>query len=307
MKKLLSAACILTAIAYQPAQARSYNYEFAGQGAHNYVIIDGERYARIPEQSAPRVETPRYELQRQAEPRYELRRVDVPRYETRRVAGPRYETRRVVEIQPRYTTTQYQEETPHLKIAWDVKPYIGVDYGMTDFTFTTYEDDIVDVEEAYNTKPNFWGAVVGLQLNRYMGIEAFYQKSDKATKSFHEATTEFSDASLKTSMSYKAYGVDLLGYLPLYDSLDLVLGLGLAKHDFSASVDVSIFNNSIDRSYKYHEKVSADSMAGRFGLGLQYNINEHLALRAMGRYIDFFDDDEFEKMIEFSLGLRYFF
>ncbi len=294
MKKLLSAACILTAIAYQPAQAQSYYYEQAGQGAHDYVIIDGERYARIPEKSAPRVETPRYELRRESEPRYELRRVDEPRYETRHVAEPL----------PRYATVRYEDEKPHLKIAWDVKPYIGVDYGTTDFSFS--ESDEVNLDEAYNTKPKFWGVVAGLKFNPYLGIEAFYQKSGDDTKK-HNATTEFSYGSIKTSINYKAYGADLLGYLPLNDSLEMVLGLGLAQYKFGGSVKMDIVNTSVNYVYHSNEKVSADSMAGRFGLGMQYNINEHLALRAMGRYVHFFDDDEFEKMIELSLGLRYFF
>ncbi len=289
MKKLILFIPLLTAITYQPAQAQSYYYEHAGQGAHDYVIIDGERYARIPQQPAPRVEIPRYELQRQAEPRYELRRVD----------EPRYETRRVIETQPRYT-----KEPPHLKIAWDVKPYIGIDVGTTDFSFS--ESDEVNLDEAYNTKPKFWGVVAGLKFNPYLGIEAFYQKSGDDTKKYN-AATEFSYGSIKTSMNYKAYGADLLGYLPLTDSLEMVLGLGLAQYKFGGSVKMDVINTSVNYVYHSNEKISADSMAGRFGLGLQYNINEHWAVRATGRYVKFFDDDEFEKMIELSLGLRYFF
>lgn len=300
MKKLFLLVSLFITIAYQLAHARDYyGYEHVEYGAPEYVEIDGVRYTRVPQKVVPNFETPRYELQHEAESRYGLRPVDEPRYAHRRVIKP----------QRYYATARYDDEPSRLKISWDVKPYIGFDLGTTDFSFDkSYKDEEVDVNEVFGTKPKFWGVVAGLKFNPYVGVEAFYQKSSGDTKSFAGGLTEFSAYTLKTAMNFEAYGADLLGYLPLNDNLEMVLGLGLAKYEFKGSIKGHIISPLwSDADGKVKISSDGDSMAGRFGLGVQYGINEHLALRAMARYVKFFDDDDFEKMIELSLGLRYFF
>lgn len=297
MKKLLSAACILTAITYQSAQAQSYYYEQAGQGAPEYIIIDGARYARIPPKAAPRVEPPRYELRREAEPRYELRRVDEPRYEPRPAAEP----------QPRYTTVRYEEDNAsRLNINWKLRPFIGLDVGRADAKLSGDKEDIAVVNDFFEMKPEYWNGIVGLQLTPNVSLELFYEKSIAGRQNSIYRPTEFTDADIGTKFSYTAYGADLLYNLPLHQRIDVLFGLGVAKYDFDMSYEILIYNSSIGAYRTAAAKFSGDDEALRFGLGLQYNLSDSFALRTMGRYVHFLGDD-FKRMLELSLGLRYFF
>ncbi len=279
MKKLLSLVCILTAIAYQPAQARSYNYEFAGQGAHDYVIIEGERYARIPPKAAPR--------------------------------GRQFRVaERVQETSSQKSSDYKQPQKYYLDemAVFDTKPYIGLDFLVSRAKLSNKnEDRAIFKNDIFKNEFNSFGAVVGAKLNPYIGIEAFYQRSLDAKKSDTPMAGEFATAATNTLLSYSAYGMDALLYVPMTQKLELLFSLGYAYYDFDISNKVTITSTSIDISDSRTSKKSHDTGAVRMGIGLQYPMTENLYLRMMARYINFGDSEYFKKMREFSLGVRYMF
>ena len=77
----------------------------------------------------------------------------------------------------------------------DYKPYIGVSYA--------YSDTHNKQGNSYNNSGIFhFGSV----YNKYFGTELFYQYSDKH---------KFDGASALKSTKLQAYGLDMMGYLPL--------------------------------------------------------------------------------------------
>lgn len=255
MKKLLSSVCILTAIAYQPAQARGYVYDSAGYDAPEYVEVDGARYVRIPQVKS----TPRYRLSREDE--------------------WDFEERRVIISQPR---------------EYNVRPYIGLDLSKSKVKFGN-----LGLHEKLNLKEDLedsylsFTAVAGMRLNKYFGIELFFQQSEEKKK----ATHDYGDFWVGFETKFNAYGIDFIGYAPFSQNAELLAALGFGNYNF----DVNMANTTMAGI----EQFSTTGI--RFGAGFQYYLNDNLALRVMGRYVRMTDDYILKNMIEASVGLRYMF
>lgn len=271
MKKLLSYVCILSAIACQPAHARDYyrNYEPVG---HNY-----SDYARVPQERYHRYERP------QSEPK-------------------RYES-------PRFTrlTNEQANDTPLKRkvigeTALPFRPYIGVDGAIGEIK---YEDE--EAKFLFNKSLKRLGVFGGLQFNQYIGLEAFYNTGNVKDKKHSTSFTEFSDLGIKDSLDFTSYGLDLLGYLPVHQSVDIILGLGYGWYKFDAKIDAEFTSYSAGVNETLKLKLKEKDEAIRFSLGAQYLINDNWALRILGRYADFSDGDVIKNMMEVSLGLRYTF
>lgn len=150
--------------------------------------------------------------------------------------------------------------------ALEYTPYVGLDY--------TYSDASQDSGK-YNT-----GTVnVGTSYNDYFGTEIFFQKSD------HETTQG-------TKLDFQAYGLDLMGYLPLGcdQTFNLVGTVGIAHYD----VDSNIMPD--DNGYGY-----------RIGAGVQYNIDEKVSVRALARHVELKEINTVDHLMEWTLGARYSF
>jgi opacity protein-like surface antigen len=271
MKNFLLLAGVVSLMISSPAQAERY-----------YRGDDGYYYVEQPRVSQPKVqyieegeyyerETPRY-----SEPKYTRSSTRYQRVNTE-------------------TARQYQERQAYKEdySVNKVRPYIGFDIGRT---YAKLAD--TDYEDVFEDNVNSISGVVGLKFHKNFGLEAFYQQSDKAKKS-----VDFGMGHLNTSWQYKAYGVDFLGYLPVSQDFELLASLGLAQYDIKAKDSVHAYG--IDAAFS--EKYSEDSLGYRLGLGLQYNINQHLALRAMAHYIQLDKDEDIKHLTEISLGLRYMF
>jgi opacity protein-like surface antigen len=269
MKNFLLLAGVVSLMISSPAQAERY-----------YRGDDGYYYVEQPRVSQPKVqyieegeyyerETPRY-----SEPKY-----------TR--SSTRYQ--RVNEEDAR----QYQEKQAYKEdySVNKVRPYIGFDIGRTYAKLTDTDD-----EDLFKDKNNSISGVIGLKFNKNFGLEAFYQQSDKAKKS-----VDYGIAQMSTSLQYSAYGADFLGYLPVSQDFEVLASLGLAQYDLKAKASGHLYG------IPFSEKDSEDSLGYRFGLGLQYNINQHLALRTMAHYIQLDKDEDIKHLTEISLGLRYMF
>ncbi len=152
--------------------------------------------------------------------------------------------------------------------AYEFTPYVGADYNYTEVASTS-------------VNLNSGSINVGTMYNQYFGTEAFYQLS-----------TDDKKAGDKVHM--QAYGLDLMGYLPLgcEQTVSLIGELGWGGYKFTSKED-----GAVDRNYGY---------GFRYGLGAMYNVDENVSIRAMARYVDL-RNVEIDHMMEYSLGARYTF
>lgn len=157
------------------------------------------------------------------------------------------------------------------------KIYIGADYVYSDIKYknnTTYESD-----SAFNSI----SPVIGFS-SYGLGVEAFYQFSDKNTNKFDYES------------SFSAYGIDLTGEAPLSENFSFIVSIGLAKYKFEIRNPNGI---------KYHQDVNGP----RFGIGLQYEILPHIAFRTMYHYssLNSGSTDFYDAVSEVSGGVRIIF
>ncbi len=179
--------------------------------------------------------------------------------------------------------------------------YIGTDLGFSSLRLSD-EDLNHDIKRSnFNLTGSF-----GVRINSYFGVEAFYTKSDESSKKYTERDAG-ETLSLTAKVSYEGFGVDLLGYVPIEQNLDFLFGVGLASYDFEGNVSAKATSNSSSQSARERGKITTTSEALRLGIGLQYQLTDHVAFRAMGSYVHLFDDDEVKRMLEGSLGLRFMF
>lgn len=270
MKKLLSYVCILAAIACQPAQAREYyrNYEPVG---HN-----SSSYARVPQEK-------QYHYER-------------PQHESRRHESPRF-TRLTDE---QVNNTNFNRKFINLG-TFSLSPYIGVDVAKGE---NKYNESLE--KYLFGKSMKRFGVFSGLQFNQYIGFEAFYNKGGMNKKSYTIEDT-FSELKLKNTMDFTSFGVDLMGDIPIFYSMDIILGLGYGWYTFNTKIDADFYNFLLKLEKEGDVKDKFKDEAIRFSLGAQYLINDKWAFRLLGRYADFLKGDVIKNMMEVSLGLRYTF
>lgn len=178
--------------------------------------------------------------------------------------------------------------------AIEFKPYIGLDYS---YVKASTNDIIVAgvslPSEFY--EDSFHSAIfnAGAKLHKNFGLEAFYQKSTKEDgKNAMLVIGGVPVGTDKIETSFDAYGLDLQGYLPVNEQFEFIGSAGLGQYKFKM------------KGFGYTAK--DDETGYRLGLGAQYNINEHFALRGMAKY-NIIDSDAVDDIKEFSVGLRYSF
>lgn len=162
----------------------------------------------------------------------------------------------------------------------EIEPYIGADYIFTSADFKKAGNLL---KEDYNG-----GAVnIGTRLGKYAGLEAYYQMTGER-KAKHESGSD-----LKSK--FRSYGLDLFGYLPLgcADKVDLLASVGAGNYTLKVKGDPT-------------GEYDKDHMGYRFGIGAQYNFNEHVSARVMGRYT-YVDTKYLDSLMEVNAGLRYTF
>lgn len=144
-------------------------------------------------------------------------------------------------------------------------PYVGVDYGYNDVNY--YNSAIVNV---------------GTNFNKYFGTEVFYQFSD--SKRDNEGNEN----------SMRAYGLDAYGYLPLgcAQTFSLVGTAGIAELDYK-------IKNQDEKRY------NDNGVGYRLGVGVQYAIDENVAVRAIARYTFTDKIDGLDHIMEYTAGVRY--
>nr|QIM10304.1 hypothetical protein PlAlph_0580 [uncultured Alphaproteobacteria bacterium] len=165
--------------------------------------------------------------------------------------------------------------TPAEAIENVYRPYLGINYAHTR-------------ANAKKLRPNYNSAVavLGSVYNRYFGTEVFYQYAGK---------DDFRHQALKNT-TFNAYGLDMLAYLPLgcKGRIAPLATAGIGQYTFKQKFTNGGHND--DHGWGY-----------RFGAGLQYNIDDNWAVRAIARYIHTDKIHNYDHLTEYTAGLRYTF
>ena len=155
--------------------------------------------------------------------------------------------------------------------------------------------------------------VLGARINKYFGLEAFYQQTyeDSVTNEVDPHTLNADDEAYylmnEYITSYKAYGLDLIGYIPLSRYFDLLGSVGVAKYEFTTEANFAIYQfDNMHLQEVLHKEYNDDNVGWRVAAGGQLNIADGVALRVMYRYAKI-GGDVIDDMSEVSMGVRFLF
>jgi len=173
-----------------------------------------------------------------------------------------------------------------------IKPVVGIDYVFSQIDMDDGNDELLESEL------NAFAVSVGARFNKYAGFEVFYQQSEDAEKNIYADRLE----ALSSKVQYKIQGIDIIGYAPVNNNMDFVgsVGITYSKADYSFTY--------LDRISGIAEEIGKDSQKKfgfRLGAGTQYNINEHLSLRLMGRY-NYTGIVGAKNMFDITAGVRFY-
>ena len=176
-----------------------------------------------------------------------------------------------------------------------IQPYVGIDVSKTQLDFGDNELVRFGNLEFFDDNMKNMSFVFGAKFVPTFGAEIYYQNSEETDNYFdtYGGYTQY-------SLSYKSYGADFQIYAPLREKIEMILSLGVGNYDFKAR-GKDKYHSSIETARK-----DFSSVGFRYGVGIEYQINDSLRVRGLARFVD--TDDEYIKSItEFSLGLRYLF
>ena len=155
-------------------------------------------------------------------------------------------------------------------------PYIGVDY-------------VYSQTNAKGLKPYHNAADVrlGSDYSQYFATELFFQQSDSNKR---RPDGEI----LKTS--YRAYGLDLLAYLPLDcgKRFSLLATAGIGEYVYNTKLLPNKHHN--EHGYGY-----------RFGGGFKYALSQNWQTRFVARHVSFDHLHGYDHNMEYSAGIEYHF
>lgn len=201
------------------------------------------------------------------------------------------------------------------------KYYLGLDYNIGSMSAGSKDvafDDLILAAGPINVKPDdvlddqdSLSFVAGARISKYWGLEAFYQQSyDDNTKTSVDTVTlnnPYYHLMNDYTTSFKAYGLDLIGYAPVSPYFDFVGSLGLAQYKFeNKALFTSYYVDHTNPADVVKRNFDEDKIGWRAGIGAQLNIADGVALRAMYRYI-YVGGDLVDDLSEVSFGLRFLF
>ena len=208
--------------------------------------------------------------------------------------------------------------------ASNYKYYIGIDFNKS--TAETNKDKmsfnqgfsnpvVVASDDVVDDQDNI-GIVIGTRPHPNIGIEAFYNRTFNDNKVISVDTNALSPSSnhlVNTFITkYQAFGVDVIGYLPVTDFFDFIAFVGLGQYYFDNEVTHDVADTTggsgADNPYFARESsdFSDDMLAWRVGGGIQFNLGRGVVLRGMYRYINV-NSSNIKYLQEFSVGVRFVF
>lgn len=187
------------------------------------------------------------------------------------------------------------------------KPYLGLDYvhSWTDVQ-SQYDADGTEIE--INKDNMNAGAVsLGVKFHQNFALETFYQQSEKAKKNLgvffiQDEYGRIYEDNMKTSVQYKAFGLDLIGSVPVYGKLEFLgtIGTGYYKAKVKLKQTINEISATTTNSASEHK------WGIRVGAGLQYNFTEHLAARVMVRNTNT-RIKGYKNLTDVTAGIRFYF
>lgn len=214
-----------------------------------------------------------------------------------------------------------QEKVEHVyENALAYKYYIGFEYNKSqvetnnkkknfnDVIFSSVHGIDVPSGEMIEHQDNI-GVVLGFRPHKNFGMEVFYNRTYSDSETSKYDGTSISDPSYHMmhtyTTKYQAFGIDLVGYLPITQYFDIVAFVGLGKYKFDNTAKFEAFYGE-DLVYTKSISFNEDELAYRVGGGVQLNIADGVALRLMYKYINV-DSDTIHYLQEYSASLRFLF
>ena len=199
------------------------------------------------------------------------------------------------------------------------KYYVGMDYNIGspsskgEITFDELRFANGPISQDVFDDQDSLSFVLGARINKYFGLEAFYQQTyeDSVTNEVDPHTLNADDEAYylmnEYITSYKAYGLDLIGYIPLSRYFDLLGSVGVAKYEFTTEANFAIYQfDNMHLQEVLHKEYNDDNVGWRVAAGGQLNIADGVALRVMYRYAKI-GGDVIDDMSEVSMGVRFLF
>ena len=160
--------------------------------------------------------------------------------------------------------------------SYKYSPYMGLDYVFSEFSANSYS-------------PHYNGAGIhiGSDYSKYFVTEIFFNQSNHDAKST-------SLGKLKTS--YRSYGLDLTGYLPLDcdQKFSLLATIGAGEYIYKITHRPQTRHNESGHGYRY-------------GAGFKYMFDKHFALKLIGRYTKFDKTHLYDHAAEYNASIEYHF
>lgn len=210
----------------------------------------------------------------------------------------------------------------NIQKARNFKYYVGLDYNKSQINtgknninfnneaFTNVNGIDVPAGLMLDHQDNI-GIVIGTRPHSNLGIEAFYNRAyskNTATQIINgEIGSEYHHMVGTFTTKYQAFGIDVLGYLPVTDYFDFIGFIGLGQYQFDNEAEFEaryLDQEGVVGRFSYD--FSEDSLGWRVGGGIQFNIARGLVLRAMYRYIKI-KTDAVNSLQEYSVGIRFLF
>lgn len=185
-------------------------------------------------------------------------------------------------------------------------------YQSTSFTVPSSlfggQDYVADTK-SFDKQLNSLSFNLGFRPFKHIGIEAFYTSSLAQNKiAYTESYSHFPEfARGEYEVSYKAFGLDVIGYFPINDYIEFLAAIGVGKYDAKAKIKVVAYEDTSHTTLRSEGKTFDDSSwVYRIGGGFQFWLSDRLTLRIMGRWVPI--NGEFIKSLtEINFGVRYHF
>ncbi|MBQ7659562.1 MAG: porin family protein [Alphaproteobacteria bacterium] len=201
----------------------------------------------------------------------------------------------------------------------EYKPYVGFDLGYMKLHSQRGNINIprpplsIKLHSLFKDHQYTGTFVAGARLGEHFGVEAFVQrgKEEKQTIDLAKYGLDTSDIPVgikpqTTTQLNFAWGLDVNGYLPVAEKLELTAGLGVGFYNFTHGVTGSLVGTPLNLRIQQEE----DNVLGvRMSLGAEYKLNENWSAKTNFRYVRL-DPGALEwtdNIKEFTVGLRYAF
>lgn len=172
-------------------------------------------------------------------------------------------------------------------------PYIGLEASNLHVNHETVTSpvsgDPVNFDDVYPTEYRVLTPFIGIDLHKYLAVEAGYMHTNEKTKNF--TPVDF------VEMEFQGPYADLVGKFPLSGNVDILGSVGIAQLRASGEFDLPTVGASI--------RIKDKDTAIRFGLGADLRLHRHWSLRGTLRYTDIDFGGAMKNMMQYGIAAVY--